>query len=869
MTQLRYDRDAERDDVTDTRSLKDAEAELAHRLGELRDWPGMPQATDEAVLAMSLPRTYTACSNPFGADLVSSADDQARDPRGPFAADVSVGKGHIIYKGHGYPTKVPHEAIMRFILHYTEPGDLVLDGFAGSGMTGVAAQACGAADESTRRTIETEMGPVRWGARKAFLQDLGPSATFISAGLNLRVDGDRFERRAKEILEAFDLDWGWMYQTTTPDGEPASIDYTVWSQLFACPHCGGEVVFFDAAFDQAAKRVLEDFACGSCGASLTKSRLARRKTAVRTLAGDTIERVEFRPVALAWRTTSATGMKELNPDDYEVLRQVATERPGWFPTDRLPLEEMTEASRIGPLGISRVHHLWSDRAIAALAALWGMANAEHDPLIRLALKFWIEQAMWGFAWMNRYVPTHYSHVNQFMSGALYIPSLHAEPSPRYNLEGTSPRRGKLATLAKMWRASPARDGQVRISTGSSTRIPLNDNSVDYVFVDPPFGRNFQYSDLAMVIEAWHQVLTDPAEEAVLDAKRHKRLPEYFELMRDCFAEFERVLKPGRWMTVEFSNSSNAVWLAIQQALESAGFVVADTRIIDKEQLSYRQVSATNAVKRDLVISAYKPAAETEERVRLAAGSEDGVWAFLREYLAHLPVGDKRDGQLMVVRERRLDRLFDRMVAYHVARGITVPVSASEFSAGAERRFIVRDSMLFLPEQAEKYERMRLTYKELAQQVLFVTNESSAVQWLRQRLKGRPATFAEIQPDYFRETQSGAAAWEALPDLRVLLDENFVQDDRGRWMVPDPKKAEHLEQLRTRALLREFAEYSKGRGALERFRLEAVRAGFKEAWDKRDFAIIAHVGARVPEDAFVEDPALLHYYRNAERLAGDR
>ena len=63
--------------------------------------------------------------------------------REPFAADVSEGKSDPIYNAHSYHTKVPHKAIMRYILHYTEPGDIVYDGFCGSGMTGVAAQLCG------------------------------------------------------------------------------------------------------------------------------------------------------------------------------------------------------------------------------------------------------------------------------------------------------------------------------------------------------------------------------------------------------------------------------------------------------------------------------------------------------------------------------------------------------------------------------------------------------------------------------------------------------------------------------------------------------------------------------------------------------
>ena len=46
-------------------------------------------------------------------------------------------------EAHSYHTKVPHKAIMRYILHYTESRDVVFDGFCGTGMTGVAAQLCG------------------------------------------------------------------------------------------------------------------------------------------------------------------------------------------------------------------------------------------------------------------------------------------------------------------------------------------------------------------------------------------------------------------------------------------------------------------------------------------------------------------------------------------------------------------------------------------------------------------------------------------------------------------------------------------------------------------------------------------------------
>ena len=67
-----------------------------------------------------------ACGTPY--------DPEESYHREPFAADVSEGKNHPIYNAHSYHTKVPHRAIMKFILHYTEPGEVIFDGFAGTGM---------------------------------------------------------------------------------------------------------------------------------------------------------------------------------------------------------------------------------------------------------------------------------------------------------------------------------------------------------------------------------------------------------------------------------------------------------------------------------------------------------------------------------------------------------------------------------------------------------------------------------------------------------------------------------------------------------------------------------------------------------------
>jgi hypothetical protein len=162
----------------------------------------------------------------------------------------------------------------------------------------------------------------------------------------------------------------------------------------------------------------------------------------------------------------------------------------------------------------------------------------------------------------------------------------------------------------------------------------------------------------------------------------------------------------------------------------------------------------------------------------------------------------------------------------------------------------------------------MTIKDLKEAQLFITDEESAIQWLRQFLKQRrsPQLYAAIQPEFFREVQAGLPDWEDPPDLRILLERSCLQDDQGRWYLPDPKKQVDLEKLRQRERLKEFGAYAGGKGPLKHFSLAAVRAGFSDSWERRDFAAIVSVGNRLPTDAFAQDERLLFYLDNAEQLA---
>ncbi len=834
---------------------------------------GFPVGDDEAMLAMSAPPYYTACPNPFLAEFVRRVG-RPYDPdepyyREPFAVDVSVGKTDALYRAHGYHTKVPHLAIVPSLLHYTEPGDLVLDGFCGSGMTGVAAQWCGTAPEAYRREVEAQFRAEgrpapRWGARRAILNDLSPAATFIAANYNLPFDVDEFAQAARQLLDEVNAELGWMYETRHTDGRSGRIEYTVWSEVFTCPQCSGDVVFHDEALDEASKRVREEFPCPHCGARLTKDRLHRvLESLADSATGQMWRRVKFVPVLISYRVGPAKYEKGPDREDLDLLERIRSlSLPEEIPTSRFPIEQMSHGSRIAPKGFTHVHHFFLPRAAQALAVLWRKADAQADTRIRHMLLFFVEQAIWGMSVLNRYSTTHFSQVNLAQTGVYYVPSQSSEVSPWYILQG------KLERLYSAFREVADSGSIVAITTSDCSSISIPDRCIDYIFTDPPFGENIYYADLNFLVESWHRVVTDAQPEAIVDRAKQKGLPEYQRLMQRCFEEYFRVLKPGRWLTVVFHNSRNSVWNAIQEGMLAAGFVVADVRTMDKQQGSYRQVTST-AVKQDLVISSYKPSARFEERFRLEAGTAEGAWDFVRQHLAQLkPVVLKGD-VIETMAERQPYLLFDRMVAFHIQRGATVPLSAAEFYLGLRQRFVERDGMVFLPDQVPAYDAARLNASRVDQLTLFVSNEKSSLQWLRQLLDpatgGKPQTYQEIQPQFLRQLHQ--ARHEQLPELSLMLEQNFLDDDGGRWYVPDPNQASDLERLRQGALLREFAGFVQSRGRLRQFRSEAMRAGFADAYRRGDYATIVRLAERLPESVLQEDPDLLMYYDHASLRVG--
>jgi len=826
---------------------KDEFTESCRPLGELldsvRDIYGFPIGKDEDILALSDPPYYTACPNPYINDFIERYGkpyDAKKDKykRAPFVADVSEGKNDPIYNAHSYHTKVPHRAIIPFIEHYTEPGDIIFDGFCGTGMTGVAAQMLG---------------------RRAILSDLSPAASLIAYNYNTPVDIEEFQLEATRIVEQVEKECGWMYETMHTDGKKGRANFALWSDVFICPYCKNDYVFSNVAWDIDARKILDKYRCSHCKAEITKRECeASMETHFDPIIGQNVIQAKQVPVLI----NCTVGKKRFeNPPcefDKDLLKKIDTLAiPYWFPTDRMP--EGDESRRNDRSGITHIHHFYSKANLWTMAAFWHLfQNSSKEIKNRIILAH--SASNFYLSRMRRFRPDKKG--GGPLAGTLYVSSLTTPPNVILTVERN------LNYLTDGLREISKTPNMAVISTQSSTDMPISDNCIDYIFTDPPFGDNIMYSELNFIWEAWLKVFTNNKPEAIMNNVQLKGLNEYKKLMTSCFKEMYRILKPNRWITVVFHNSKASVWNAIRDAMTRAGFVIAQVTVLDKKQGSFKQVTSAGAVKNDLVINAYKPKKEFEEHFLRLAG-EGLEKDFVQEHLDHLPV------EINI--ERTEQMLYSKMLAHYFHHGYDIRMNARQFYGMLRDHFKLIDGFWFNDDQVLGYEEWKKAQgldkiREIksGEQILFVTDEKSLLVWLYQFLE-TPQTFGDV---FNASRKITAGIEDEIPEVKELLEKNFIVE-KGSYRRPRTREEEEkIEAQRQRDLLRSFDQVINAARIstkkIKGVRKEAIILGFDQANQEKRYQDILDVAKRldpkiIENDSLINDFVELARFKTGEDL----
>ncbi|MDD4220678.1 MAG: DNA methyltransferase, partial [Sphaerochaetaceae bacterium] len=669
--------------------------ELRKKLPELKLMEGFPIGEDEDILNLSDPPYYTACPNPWLNDFIAEweAEKKELEKQGlrksdfevtePYAADVSEGKNHPIYSAHTYFTKVPHAAIMRFILHYTQPGDVVFDGFCGTGMTGVASNFCNDYSSPESLIIKKDSPSVVFGKRNSICSDLSPFGTFVASNYNKRIDLYKIEEEYTRLKKELIVKVPDLYSFKENSKIVGEIEYVVWSQVFLCPTCSNEIIFLNDCYDSLTGKVKSNFECKNCKSNLTKNDLIPVEVSeFDNLINDVVKVNKYVPAHVSVKRGKSRSEIEISDStNYYIQPEINLGEYDFCKAYSYPMmlkggQNWADIYRSGyHKGITHSHQFFTSRNYFLFSYLWHNSNSNE-------LK-WVLSSIINY--INK--KQSFSGGGGGMPGVHYIASLYQEK----NIFSTIER--KIKNLRKVV-ACYITNNNGLTSCNPAQKTPIGTGSIDYIFIDPPFGANIMYSEASFLWESNLKIFTNNSLEAIQNKSQNKTLVEYNHLMFDSFKECYRILKPGKWMTVEFSNTGASVWNGIQIGIQNAGFVIANVAALDKKQGGFKGVTTPTAVKQDLVISCYKPSSEFDQKFNQLKHSDVGVWEFVAEHLEHLPIHLVSGNSTTAIIERSPKILFDRLIAFYVQRSLPVPIDAGKFQQGLRERFIERDGMFF-------------------------------------------------------------------------------------------------------------------------------------------------------------------------------
>lgn len=483
-----------------------------------------------------------------------------------------------VYNCHGYLTKVPIAAIEPFIETFSTPGETVADFFAGSGMTGLAA--------------------IRRG-RQAKLSDIAVLGQHIARGYLTEAPPEKFHVAADAVVAQARDAIGDLYDThRSEDRATVEMVRTVWSFTYICPCCKRPLVYFQYL---STNNGSSPKTCPACTAPF-----ARRSWA----------RAEDVPVEVVVRNINGR-LIEQKVTDFDlamIAKAIADPRQNEVPSRTITEDrEMYSRSGLGKAGMTRTAQFFSPRNAIALLELWRAINNVGDESIRRKLRFAftaiLPRASRRYQWSAQR-PLNAQNQTYYIAPVYY----------EWNVFELFGRKVEAALRSdeELINGSASFDAQTKnkveyIIASADRLVHLYDASIDYVFTDPPFGSNIFYSDMNLFHEAWLGDVTDHGSEAVVHTtgKRKRGAADRYEtLLKNAFAEAYRVLKPGRYMSVVFGNSSGQIWGMVQRAIRGAGFKAAPVHVavLDKGQRSVKGLNSgsESVVTVDLILTVQKP-----------------------------------------------------------------------------------------------------------------------------------------------------------------------------------------------------------------------------------------------------------------------
>ena len=387
----------------------------------------------------------------------------------------------------------------------------MLDPFVGSGVTAIEALKHG---------------------RKAIAIDLDPMATFITRMTILPINLDRFKKKFLEIKKKLKPEIDSLYETV----------------------------------------------CSKCK---------------RTTVASAFIWKDNNPTLVRYRCKCSKGTqwKEVTDVDLQKIKEIEKmDIPFWYPNN-----ELIWNTRVNVHKGEKVSDLFTKRNLIALSMIYHEIESIQDERLRDIMKFTFSSALPQASKMvfvikrrgrsKGIVKESTPEVGSWATRGYWIPPEFFEINAWNCFENRFKKvyRGKKESNEKIPIVKEAKNfdelnngKNVMIKTHNALELLaiLPEESVDYVFTDPPYGDSVPYLELDYMWSSWLKFDVNFDDEIIISdspVRKEKNFDMYQKMLRKAFRQIYRVLKKGRYLTVTFHNTDIKIYNTIISSAILAGF----------------------------------------------------------------------------------------------------------------------------------------------------------------------------------------------------------------------------------------------------------------------------------------------------------
>ena len=465
---------------------------------------------------------------------------------------------------HKYWARKPHNVVGEYIEHYSKKGEIVLDPFVGSGVTAI---------EALKR------------GRKAIAIDIDPISTFTTRMTLKPISLKEFKEAYKRLEKSVRKDVENLYTTTCPNcGQPCLEAYVVWSDIVECEVCHEKVVIAKAVKKE------KSLVCSS-GHELNQNNIVGEEPIeigceCKSCLEKSQKRVRFISKKISGSETQ---------DKERLLRIAQQPIPSWYPKnvklfyeDGKPFKKKESSNCI--------EDLFGKRSLIAHSIVYHEIEKIENQDIRDMMKFVFSSNLHNVSKLN---VVHHLRLRMgvhpsrgWVMHSYWIPHVRIElPFWFYfNERFQHIYRGKKESnrLVPHYKEAKSfddlkKDANILICMQSALRLDdaparIPNESIHYVFTDPPYGGSIQYMELSTIYASWLKgERNDPRfdlkydKEITINENQQKGFDYYHMMLKASFEQMFNVLESGRWLTVTFHNTDIRIYNSIIKAAVLAGF----------------------------------------------------------------------------------------------------------------------------------------------------------------------------------------------------------------------------------------------------------------------------------------------------------